>query len=346
MTKKGAAMASYHLAVKTVSRSSGRSATAAAAYRAGVEIVDERTGLAHDYTRKQGVEHRELVLPDGAPEWTADRAALWNAAELAETRKNSTVAREFEVALPAELDSNQRRELVLSFAREISERHGVAIDVAIHAPHRDGDQRNHHAHLLATTRRLEPKGLGEKSRELDQKQSGAVERWRERWAELQNHSLELAGVAERVDHRSFKRQGIEAEPELKQGPAVTAMERRAESQASREGRSYEPVTAVGAHNAMMKERRTLRQFIERGNEWLKQHGVDVQAIAQSAAERIQALQERLSGRAVATNPNVSLAAERLRGKVSEMPERLREIEAQKERDREQDRKKDRGGPQR
>lgn len=339
-------MASYHLAVKTVSRSSGRSATAAAAYRAGVEIMDERTGLVHDYTRKQGVEHRQLILPDAAPEWAADRAALWNAAELAETRKNSTVAREFEVALPTELDNNQRRELVLSFAREISERHGVAVDVAIHAPHRDGDQRNHHAHLLATTRRLEPKGLGEKSRELDQKQSGEVERWRERWAELQNYSLELSGVAERVDHRSFKRQGLEREPEFKQGPAVTAMERRAERQASREGRSYQPVTTVGSHNAAMKEKRTLREFIERGNDWLKQHGVDVRAIAQSASERIQALQERLSGRAAATSPNVSLAAERLRGKVSEMPERPREIEAQKERNREQHRSKDRGGPQR
>jgi hypothetical protein len=91
----------------------------------------------------------------------------------------------------------------------------------------------------------------------------------------------------------------------------------------------------------MKEKRTLRQFIERGNEWLKQHGVDVRAIAQSASERIQALQERLSGRAAATSPNVSLAAERLRGKVSEMPD-----EAQKERNRDQHRSKDRGGPQR
>ena len=337
-------MASYHLAVKTVSRSTGRSATAAAAYRAGAEIADERTGLVHDYTRKQGVEYSALVLPADAPKWAEDRASLWNAAEQAETRKNSTVAREFEIALPAELSADERKDLAMSFASEISERHHVAVDVAIHAPGREGDHRNHHAHLLVTTRQLGPEGMGAKTRELDQKQSGEVERWRERWAELQNHSLELSGVAERVDHRSFKRQGLEREPEFKQGPAVTAMERRAERQASREGRSYQPVTTVGSHNAAMKERRNLRQFIERGTEWLKQHGVDVQAIVQSAAERIHALQERLSGRAVVTSPNVSLAAERLRGKVSEMPERLREIEAQKERDR--DRSKDRGGPQR
>src|SRR3546814_8286024 len=86
------------LAVKAIGRSAGRSATAATAYRAGVEITDERTGLVHDYTRKQGVEHSELMLPTDAPEWAADRERLWNAAELAETRKNATVAREYEIA--------------------------------------------------------------------------------------------------------------------------------------------------------------------------------------------------------------------------------------------------------
>jgi hypothetical protein len=155
-------MASFHLAVKAIGRSAGRSATAAAAYRAGVEITDERTGLVHDYTRKQGVEHSALVVPADAPAWASDRAALWNAAELAETRKNSTVAREYEIALPVELSADERRELALGLAREISERHGVAVDVSIHAPGREGDQRNHHAHLLTTTRRLGPEGLGKR----------------------------------------------------------------------------------------------------------------------------------------------------------------------------------------
>src|SRR3546814_247306 len=153
-------MASFHLAVKAIGRSAGRSATAAAAYRAGVEITDERTGLVHDYTRKQGVEHSELMLPTDAPEWAADRERLWNAAELAETRKNATVAREYEIALPVELSADERRELALGLAREISERHGVAVDVSIHAPGREGAQRNHHAHLLTTTRRLGPGGRG------------------------------------------------------------------------------------------------------------------------------------------------------------------------------------------
>ena len=165
-------MAIYHLSVKTISRSAGRSATAAAAYRAGVEITDERTGEIHDYTRKGGVESAELVLPAGAPEWAADRAALWNAAEQAETRKNSTVAREFEIALPEELSPAERARLARDFARELVERHGCAADVCIHAPGKEGDNRNHHAHILLSTRRLGPEGFTEKTRELDDQKTG------------------------------------------------------------------------------------------------------------------------------------------------------------------------------
>lgn len=296
MAKKGALVASYHLAVKSVSRSAGRSATAAAAYRAGDEIKDERTGLVHDYTRKQGVEHSALILPAGAPEWAADRAALWNAAEQAEKRKDAKVAREFEVALPAELDADARRELALSFAREISDRYGVAVDVAIHAPHRHGDDRNHHAHMLATTRQLGLEGLGAKTRELDVKATAsvAVEQLRERWAEMQNLALERAGSGERVDHRSYKARGIDQEPQLKQGPAVTAMERKAEQAATRKGEEYYPVTAVGQHNAGLREKRILRDFIERGTAWLKERGVDVGRVVQSASERIAEARSRLN----------------------------------------------------
>jgi hypothetical protein len=283
-----AAMASFHLAVKTIGRSAGRSATAAAAYRAGVEIADERTGIVHDYTRKQGIEHREIVAPADAPDWARDRAALWNAAEQAETRKNSTVAREYEIALPAELSADARRDLVLGLAREISERHGVAVDVAIHAPGRQGDQRNHHAHLLTTTRRIGAEGLGEKTRELDQKTSGEVERWRGRFAEMQNAALERAQVAERVDHRSHQRRGIEQEATVHMGPGVAAMERRAERQAQREGRDYAPVTLVGQHNAGVIEQRGLRQYIERGTDWLRDVG-------QRVSERLHGFAATLSG---------------------------------------------------
>lgn len=221
-------MAIYHLSVKTISRSAGRSATAAAAYRAGVKITDERTGEIHDYTRKGGVESAELVLPAGAPEWAADRAALWNAAEQAETRKNSTVAREFEIALPEELSPAERARLARDFARELVERHGCAADVCIHAPGKDGDDRNHHAHILLTTRRLGPEGLTEKTRELDDQKTGPqiVTQWRERFAQLQNERLREAGHSVQVDHRSHAERGLDAEPTRHLGPAATGYERR------------------------------------------------------------------------------------------------------------------------
>lgn len=281
-------MASFHLAVKTVGRSAGRSATAAAAYRAGVEIADERSGIVHDYTRKQGIEHREIVAPVDAPAWVQDRAALWNAAEKAETRKNSTVAREYEIALPAELSADERRDLAVGLAREISERHGVAVDVAIHAPGRQGDQRNHHAHLLTTTRRIGAEGLQEKTRELDQKTSGEVERWRERYAEMQNAALERAHSPERVDHRSNQRRGIEQEATVHMGPGVAAMERRAERTAQREGRDHTPATRVGQHNAGVLEKRGLRQYIEKGSEW-------VHEMTQRATGHLRSFAATLSG---------------------------------------------------
>lgn len=221
-------MAIYHLSVKTISRSAGRSATAAAAYRSGAKIEDEQTGEIHDYTRKGGVESATLVLPTNAPEWASDRAKLWNAAEGAEKRKNSTVAREFEIALPSELNRQERQSLAIEFAKQLVATHGCAADVAIHSPGKEGDNRNHHAHILLTTRRLGPDGLGEKTRELDEKASGAqwVKEWRSRYAELQNQHLSRAGHSARVDHRSLEAQGIERVPEQHLGPTATAIERR------------------------------------------------------------------------------------------------------------------------
>ena len=223
-------MAIFHLSVKTISRTAGRSSTAAAAYRAGVEITDERTGEIHDYRRKAGVESAELFLPDGAPEWATDRAKLWNTAEQSEKRKNSTVAREFEVALPSELSADQRRKLAHDFARELVKRNGFAVDVAIHAPGKEGDTRNHHAHILCTTRKLTAEGFTEKTRELDDRATGAQEvtHWREQWAGLTNAALERAGHAVRVDHRSLEMQGIDREPAIHLGPSATAIERRGE----------------------------------------------------------------------------------------------------------------------
>lgn len=203
-------MAIYHLSVKTISRSSGRSATGAAAYRAGARIKDERTGELFDYRRRKGVLHTEIVLPSGAPSWAADRERLWNAAEQAETRKNSTVAREFEIALPHELDFAAQRDLALAFAREIVQIHGCAADVCIHAPSSKGDARNIHAHILLTTRILDSDGFGGKTREFDDRKSGPrlIETWRELWAELANQYLKQHGIDECIDHRSLRNQAL------------------------------------------------------------------------------------------------------------------------------------------
>lgn len=233
-------MAIFHLSVKTISRSAGRSATAAIAYRSGEKVMDERTGLVHDYTRRRGVEHTEIFLPENAPAWASQREQLWNAAELAEKRKNSTVAREFEVALPAELNREQRLELVREFARDLVQRHGMAVDVAIHEPGKEGDHRNHHAHILCSTRRLTPEGFKDKTRELDDQKSGEVSHWRERWAEMSNRHLENAGRQERIDHRSLEAQRaaaiergdteqaakLERLPTVHLGPNVMQMEQR------------------------------------------------------------------------------------------------------------------------
>ena len=255
-------MASYHLSVKTVKRSAGRSATAAAAYRSASVIECDREGRVHDYTAKRGVEACFILAPEDAPAWAQDRAALWNAAEARETRSNSVTAREWELALPSEVSDAARIEMTRAFAQLLVERYGVAADVAIHAPHREGDQRNHHVHILTTTRVLTAEGLTDKTRVLDAASTGGpeIEAMRGYWAELQNHALELAGQEERVDHRSLEVQREEAlslgdtlkaeeldrEPELKLGPAANAIERREQREAEAEGREYEPVTERGA----------------------------------------------------------------------------------------------------
>jgi len=226
-------MAIYHLSVKTVSRSTGRSAPAAAAYRTGTRLVNGRDGVTHDYRRRAGIVGHTIVAPIGC-DWAKDRAALWNAAEAAEHRKNSTVAREYEVALPAELSAQGRSDLARAFAAALVQRYGVAADVAIHTPGGEGDQRNHHAHIMTTTRTVGPDGaLGQKTRILDDQRSGEIERVRELWAGLTNAAMERAGVVERVSHLSHAARSLDQAPAIHLGPAATAMEKRLKNSSDR-----------------------------------------------------------------------------------------------------------------
>lgn len=175
--------------------------------------MDDRTGEIHDYTRRSGVVSSHIVLPDDHPDWAEDRSQLWSGAELAETRKNSVVAREVEVGLPAELTVAEREDLATGFAAHLVDRYGVAAEVSVHEPSCDGDQRNHHAHILFTTRRMDEKGFTEKTRELDDKRTGPeeIEAIRKDWETFQNQALERAGQEKRVDHRSLYAQRAEAQ---------------------------------------------------------------------------------------------------------------------------------------
>ena len=218
-------MAIYHLSVKTFSRSNGQSATAAVAYRAGAKIHCDHERRDHDYSKKRDVIHSEIFLPPNAPSWATDRQQLWNEVERAEKRKNSTVAREFEVALPNELNEQQRIALVQDFAKQIVARHGCAVDAHLHDDKGSyKSKENQHAHIMLTTRRLEPEGFTKKTRELDERKSGEVVYWREQWAKTANEHLREYGIE--IDHRSLKDQGLEREPTIKMGAAASALERK------------------------------------------------------------------------------------------------------------------------
>ena len=201
-------MAIYHLRAAMISRSQGRSATAAAAYRVAERIEDRRTGLVFDYAARGGVDHTEILAPDHAPDWVRDRSELWNRIEESETRKNSQVAREVRVALPDELTHAQRLELVREFVRSQFVDRGMVADVALHAPGRIGDERNHHAHILLTTREIAAEGFTTKNRDWNKVE--VLEGWREAWARDSNAALERAGIEDRVDHRTLVAQRDEA----------------------------------------------------------------------------------------------------------------------------------------
>jgi len=219
-------MASFLCQVQTIQRSEGRSSVAAAAYRSGQRLIDARLAMEFDFSAKGGVEFAEVLTPDGAPAEYGDRQVLWNAAEKAEVRKDGVPAREILLALPHELDFEQRRDLVRAFVAAHLTGQGMVADVALHVPGAEGDQRNFHAHILVTTRRLGPEGFGPKAMEWRTPQQ--VRAWREGWAKIQNQHLRrhLGPDAPQVSHLSLAEQGIAREPTQHLGPEVTALERK------------------------------------------------------------------------------------------------------------------------
>ena len=207
--KRIPALAIYQLSVKAIRRSEGGNAKAAAAYRSGTKIEN------FDYTHRRGVADRFLLLPPAAPQWT--RPQLWDEAEQSEKRCNSVVAREVLIALPHELPLQARRKATETLCRFLVSRYQVAADAALHTPKRHHDSRNHHAHILMTTRRLSAQGLKEKTRELDDRTTGPleIEAIREEWARI------LKGFGFDLEHRARAENGRGADLVPRPAPPVT-----------------------------------------------------------------------------------------------------------------------------
>jgi len=214
-------MAIYHLTTKNIGRSSGRSATASAAYRSAEKIKDDQQGLTFNYkSRVQSVSHTEILAPVNAPEWATDRSRLWNEVERSEKRKDSRVAREVEVALPKELSREESIELARNFACDSFVKRGMVADVCIH----DLGKKNPHAHIMLTTRSIDEKGFGQKSREWNK--SELLDEWRKEWEQQANQALKKAKVNERIDHRTLDAQGIDRLPQKHKGVDATGYENR------------------------------------------------------------------------------------------------------------------------
>jgi len=224
-------IAIYHCSIKIISRGKGRSAVAAAAYRAAEKITNQYDGELHDYTKKGGVVHSEIILPDHAPAEYADRAVLWNAVEKVERYKTAQLAREIQLALPVELTAEQNIFLVREYVNQYFVSAGMCADIAIH----DTGEGNPHAHIMLTMRPIEQAGeWGAKSRTVDGVKIPTVdwneqtkaEVWREAWAGAVNRELERHSHEQRVDHRSYMRQGIDQLPTIHLGTAAHQMEQR------------------------------------------------------------------------------------------------------------------------
>ncbi len=212
-------MAIYHLSGTIISRSQGRSAVAASAYRSGECLSDERYQKVHDYTRRIGVVHQEILLPKDAPAWMAEREKLWNVVEAIEKRKDAQLSREFNFALPRELTLAQNQELARSFIQSQFVAKGMVADWCIHQEKGVDGELLYHTHVMLTLREVTQEGFGLKVREWNTKEQLLV--WREAWANEANRHLALHGHDQQIDHRTLEAQKIALEPQHQIGPKVT-----------------------------------------------------------------------------------------------------------------------------
>jgi Ti-type conjugative transfer relaxase TraA len=198
-------LAIYHLTANIISRARGQSVVAAAAYRSGAALRDERYGITHYHSRKRGIPHAEIMAPPGAPAWVYDREALWNRVEAGESRKDSQLARLIEIGLPVELSVDDCVMLVREYIAQEFVAQGMIADFCIR-----GDSHNPHAHILLTLRGVTAEGFGPKERRWNGK--ATLLEWRSAWADRANEHLARAGQAVRIDHRTLADQQIELTP--------------------------------------------------------------------------------------------------------------------------------------
>jgi len=204
-------LAIYHLNANVISRARGQSIVAAAAYRAGARLRDERYGVVHNYVGKHPCAHAEIMAPEGTPDWVHDRELLWNRVEAAEQRKDSQLARVIEIGLPVELSPEESLALVREYAATVFVARGMIADFCIRRDNPD----NPRVHILLTLRVVTPDGFGPKERRWNGK-ANLIE-WRAAWAERANLHLARAGHAERIDHRTLEAQQIELTPARRMG---------------------------------------------------------------------------------------------------------------------------------
>ena len=241
-------IAIYHWNIGIVSRGKGKSAVAAAAYRSGEKLTNEWDGMTHDYTRKGGVVHTEIMLPPHAPHSFSDRSTLWNSVELYEKAGNAQLAREIDAALPIELSREEQIRLVREYCSSQFVFRGMCVDFVIH----DTNSGNPHCHIMLTMRPLDERGAwaAKSKKEYDLDENGERIRlpsgrykthkvdltgwnsqenalvWRKAWADISNDYLERAGSPERIDHRSNAERGIEELPTVHMGVAACQMEKK------------------------------------------------------------------------------------------------------------------------
>lgn len=219
-------MAIFHMQARVISRANGHSSTAAAAYRHGLKIEDFKTGEVFDYTRKTGVSGSIILLPAGADPRLSDPAVLWNEAEKSEKRADAQVAREFDIALPVELNNEQKKALAVDYCREHFTDKGMIADIAFHKL----DSDNPHFHVMLTTRRLTPDGAGFSSKkERAWNDRELINDWRKGWADTANEHLANAGIDAKIDHRSLEDQKAELDalpaPTVEQQAQSIALDR-------------------------------------------------------------------------------------------------------------------------